>query len=230
MLRVPNTFLVSKSSIHYYIIIQIRLIKCMYFSSGTHPIPGVPLQPHSLTDTAEEDNRFSKRWRRQTEEKPRGRQINLYQATWQTWFPHETEPHGKLPSSMNSMSMGYKRGAFHSLASPPTGSSICMDKIRLIEAIIMGRMDRKSSIETEPRTLKMNQIQFARVSMEGLMIACVCVFLVWVRLSDEQWFCDELQEAALYVMNTTSMEEAIKIFTEVISYTNFAINHYQIPY
>ncbi|KAG7011119.1 hypothetical protein SDJN02_27917, partial [Cucurbita argyrosperma subsp. argyrosperma] len=47
----------------------------------------------------------------------------------------------------------------------------------------MGRMDRKSSIETEPRTLKMNQIQFAR-------------------------------EAALYVMNTTSMEEAIKIFTE----------------
>ncbi|XP_022971739.1 uncharacterized protein LOC111470407 [Cucurbita maxima] len=47
----------------------------------------------------------------------------------------------------------------------------------------MGRMDRKSSIETEPRTLKMNQIQFARLT-------------------------------ALYVMNTTSMEEAIKIFTE----------------
>ncbi|KAL4012894.1 hypothetical protein IC575_025039 [Cucumis melo] len=47
----------------------------------------------------------------------------------------------------------------------------------------MGSIDRKSSIENEPRTLKMNQIQFAR-------------------------------EAALYVLNTTTIEEAMKIFTE----------------
>ncbi|XP_038902606.1 uncharacterized protein LOC120089256 [Benincasa hispida] len=47
----------------------------------------------------------------------------------------------------------------------------------------MGNIDRKSSIENEPRTLRMHQIQFAR-------------------------------EAALYVINTTTIEEAMKIFTE----------------
>ncbi|KAG6605318.1 hypothetical protein SDJN02_02069 [Cucurbita argyrosperma subsp. argyrosperma] len=47
----------------------------------------------------------------------------------------------------------------------------------------MERIDRKSSIENEPRTLKMHQIQFAR-------------------------------EAALYVINTSSIEEAMRIFTE----------------
>ncbi|XP_057971987.1 uncharacterized protein LOC131160373 [Malania oleifera] len=46
-----------------------------------------------------------------------------------------------------------------------------------------GRIERQSSIESEPRTLSIEQIQFAR-------------------------------EAALYVMNTRSMEEALSIFTE----------------
>nr|GMC93162.1 uncharacterized protein LOC109146497 isoform X1 [Ipomoea batatas]GMC98773.1 uncharacterized protein LOC109146497 isoform X1 [Ipomoea batatas] len=44
-------------------------------------------------------------------------------------------------------------------------------------------LDRKSSIENEPRTLNINQIQFAR-------------------------------EAALSVLSTTSIEEALRIFTE----------------
>ncbi|XP_034683934.1 uncharacterized protein LOC117913116 [Vitis riparia] len=44
-------------------------------------------------------------------------------------------------------------------------------------------MERQTSIETEPMTLTINQLQFAR-------------------------------EAALYVMNTKSMEEALSIFTE----------------
>ncbi|XP_050207152.1 uncharacterized protein LOC126656599 [Mercurialis annua] len=44
-------------------------------------------------------------------------------------------------------------------------------------------IDRKSSIENEPRTLSFDQIKYAR-------------------------------EAALYVMNTRSMEEAVNIFTE----------------
>ncbi|XP_061970559.1 uncharacterized protein LOC133693372 [Populus nigra] len=47
----------------------------------------------------------------------------------------------------------------------------------------MVRIQRKSSIESEPRTLTMDQIQFAR-------------------------------EAALYVVNTRSIEEALSIFTE----------------
>ncbi|PON36077.1 hypothetical protein PanWU01x14_331070 [Parasponia andersonii] len=45
------------------------------------------------------------------------------------------------------------------------------------------RIDRKSSIESEPRTLRMDQIHFAR-------------------------------EAALYVMKTRTVEEAMSIFTE----------------
>ncbi|XP_043719464.1 uncharacterized protein LOC122667277 [Telopea speciosissima] len=45
------------------------------------------------------------------------------------------------------------------------------------------RIERTSSIESEPRTLTMNQIQFAR-------------------------------EAALYVMQTKSIEEALSIFTK----------------
>ncbi|GMN32987.1 hypothetical protein TIFTF001_003913 [Ficus carica] len=44
-------------------------------------------------------------------------------------------------------------------------------------------IDRMSSIESEPRTLRMDQIHFAR-------------------------------EAALYVLQTRSMEEAMRIFTE----------------
>ncbi|KAJ6996323.1 hypothetical protein NC653_013045 [Populus alba x Populus x berolinensis] len=48
----------------------------------------------------------------------------------------------------------------------------------------MVRIQRKSSMESEPRTLTMDQIQFAR-------------------------------EAALYVVNTRSIEEALSIFTEV---------------
>ncbi|XP_011032335.1 PREDICTED: uncharacterized protein LOC105131187 isoform X1 [Populus euphratica] len=47
----------------------------------------------------------------------------------------------------------------------------------------MVRIQRKSSIESEPRTLTMDQIHFAR-------------------------------EAALYVVNTRSIEEALSIFTE----------------
>ncbi|KAJ6929111.1 hypothetical protein NC652_013086 [Populus alba x Populus x berolinensis] len=47
----------------------------------------------------------------------------------------------------------------------------------------MVRIQRKSSMESEPRTLTMDQIQFAR-------------------------------EAALYVVNTRSIEEALSIFTE----------------
>ncbi|XP_011032337.1 PREDICTED: uncharacterized protein LOC105131187 isoform X3 [Populus euphratica] len=49
----------------------------------------------------------------------------------------------------------------------------------------MVRIQRKSSIESEPRTLTMDQIHFAR-------------------------------EAALYVVNTRSIEEALSIFTERI--------------
>ena len=48
-------------------------------------------------------------------------------------------------------------------------------------------MERQTSIETEPMTLTINQLQFAR-------------------------------EAALYVMNTRSMEEALSIFTEVMTH------------
>ncbi|KAI5672438.1 hypothetical protein M9H77_12802 [Catharanthus roseus] len=44
-------------------------------------------------------------------------------------------------------------------------------------------IDRKSSIEKEPRTLNIDQIQIAR-------------------------------EAALYVVSTRSMEEALRVFTE----------------
>ncbi|CAN4126307.1 unnamed protein product [Withania somnifera] len=44
-------------------------------------------------------------------------------------------------------------------------------------------LNRTSSIENEPRTLNLNQIQFAR-------------------------------DAALYVINTRGLEEAMKIFTE----------------
>ncbi|KAL7224209.1 hypothetical protein ACSBR1_025636 [Camellia fascicularis] len=47
----------------------------------------------------------------------------------------------------------------------------------------MATIERKSSIENEPRTLSMNQIQFAR-------------------------------DAALYVLNTRSIEEAMRIFTK----------------
>ncbi|KAI8535679.1 hypothetical protein RHMOL_Rhmol10G0192500 [Rhododendron molle] len=45
------------------------------------------------------------------------------------------------------------------------------------------RMDRKSSIENEPRTLNVHQIQFAR-------------------------------DAAQYVVKTSTIEEALRIFTE----------------
>ncbi|XVE74601.1 hypothetical protein DITRI_Ditri12bG0030400 [Diplodiscus trichospermus] len=45
------------------------------------------------------------------------------------------------------------------------------------------RIDRKSSIESEPRTLRIDQIQYAR-------------------------------EAALYVVSTRSIEEAMSIFTK----------------
>ncbi|KAJ6677830.1 hypothetical protein OIU85_008413 [Salix viminalis] len=50
-------------------------------------------------------------------------------------------------------------------------------------AMAAARIDRKPSIEFEPRTLTMDQIQFAR-------------------------------EAALYVMNTRTMEAALSVFTE----------------
>uniref|UniRef100_A0A2N9IIS3 Uncharacterized protein n=1 Tax=Fagus sylvatica TaxID=28930 RepID=A0A2N9IIS3_FAGSY len=52
-----------------------------------------------------------------------------------------------------------------------------------MEGASMVRIDRKSSIESEPRTLGIDQIQFAR-------------------------------EAALYVLNTRTIEEAMTIFTE----------------
>ncbi|KAB5548287.1 hypothetical protein DKX38_011693 [Salix brachista] len=51
------------------------------------------------------------------------------------------------------------------------------------DTAMAARIDRKPSIEFEPRTLTMDQIQFAR-------------------------------EAALYVMNTRSMEAALSVFTE----------------
>ncbi|XP_011032336.1 PREDICTED: uncharacterized protein LOC105131187 isoform X2 [Populus euphratica] len=54
----------------------------------------------------------------------------------------------------------------------------------------MVRIQRKSSIESEPRTLTMDQIHFAR-------------------------------EAALYVVNTRSIEEALSIFTEVNNILRF---------
>ncbi|XP_031094527.1 uncharacterized protein LOC115998982 [Ipomoea triloba] len=49
--------------------------------------------------------------------------------------------------------------------------------------MVYRELDRKSSIENEPRTLNIHQIQFAR-------------------------------EAALSVLSTTSIEEALRIFTE----------------
>ncbi|KAJ0039682.1 hypothetical protein Pint_27280 [Pistacia integerrima] len=49
---------------------------------------------------------------------------------------------------------------------------------------VVSRIDRKSSIETEPRTLSIDQIQYAR-------------------------------EAALYVLNTMSIEEAMNVFMKV---------------
>ncbi|KAL3591406.1 hypothetical protein D5086_010046 [Populus alba] len=57
----------------------------------------------------------------------------------------------------------------------------------------MVRIQRKSSMESEPRTLTMDQIQFAR-------------------------------EAALYVVNTRSIEEALSIFTENIITKNASPN------
>ncbi|XP_058186912.1 uncharacterized protein LOC131303868 [Rhododendron vialii] len=54
--------------------------------------------------------------------------------------------------------------------------------LKIGETEIM-RMDRKSSIETEPRTLNVHQIQFAR-------------------------------DAAKYVVNTSTIEEALRIFTQ----------------
>ncbi|XP_030924003.1 uncharacterized protein LOC115950870 isoform X4 [Quercus lobata] len=50
-----------------------------------------------------------------------------------------------------------------------------------MEGVSMVRIDRKSSIESEPRTLGFDQIQYAR-------------------------------EAALYVLNTKTIEEAMTIF------------------
>ncbi|KAL3721470.1 hypothetical protein ACJRO7_033898 [Eucalyptus globulus] len=55
-----------------------------------------------------------------------------------------------------------------------------MDAMESVAAV--ARIDRKSSIENEPRTLGVDQIQFAR-------------------------------EAAEYVMNTRSSDEALTIFT-----------------
>uniref|UniRef100_A0A2N9IMX5 Uncharacterized protein n=1 Tax=Fagus sylvatica TaxID=28930 RepID=A0A2N9IMX5_FAGSY len=54
-----------------------------------------------------------------------------------------------------------------------------------MEGTSMIRIDRKSSIESEPRALGIDQIQFAR-------------------------------EAALYVLNTRTIEEAKAIFTKVM--------------
>ncbi|KAB1210576.1 hypothetical protein CJ030_MR6G010872 [Morella rubra] len=52
-----------------------------------------------------------------------------------------------------------------------------------MEGASVVRIDRKSSIESEPRTLSIDQIQYAR-------------------------------EAAMYVMNTRTIEEAMRIFTK----------------
>ncbi|CAK7355004.1 unnamed protein product [Dovyalis caffra] len=54
----------------------------------------------------------------------------------------------------------------------------------------MVRIDRQSSIENEPRTLTMDQIQYAR-------------------------------EAALCVVNTRSIEEALSIFTQLYVIVGF---------
>ncbi|CAA3027701.1 Hypothetical predicted protein [Olea europaea subsp. europaea] len=82
-------------------------------------------------------------------------------------------------------------------------------------------IERQSSIEKEPLTLNIDQIQFARASLSlslSLSIyiyiythththrsVSVDVFLGWIWL---------LQEAALYVMNNRSIEEALRIFTK----------------
>ncbi|CAI9108888.1 OLC1v1008590C1 [Oldenlandia corymbosa var. corymbosa] len=52
----------------------------------------------------------------------------------------------------------------------------------MMSGSVMPNLERKSSIENEPRTLNLSQIQIAR-------------------------------EAALYVVSTRSMEEALRIFT-----------------
>ncbi|XP_042516055.1 uncharacterized protein LOC122090498 [Macadamia integrifolia] len=55
------------------------------------------------------------------------------------------------------------------------------------------QIERKSSIESEPRTLNMNQLKFAR-------------------------------EAALYVMQTRNIEEALSIFTKGLEPVVSAVN------
>ncbi|XP_018503027.2 uncharacterized protein LOC103947494 isoform X1 [Pyrus x bretschneideri] len=61
------------------------------------------------------------------------------------------------------------------------------------------RMDRKSSIETEPRTLRIDQIKFARVKgMQRVRYTRGSIYM----------------EAAKYVVNTKNIEEAMSIFTE----------------
>ncbi|KAK6922819.1 hypothetical protein RJ641_011123 [Dillenia turbinata] len=59
------------------------------------------------------------------------------------------------------------------------------------------RMGRLSSIEAEPRTLKVDQIRCARVNM----------------LHYSNMFYNK-QEAAICVMNTKTIEEAMSIFTD----------------
>lgn len=88
---------------------------------------------------------------------------------------------------------------------------------------IMGdsAIGRKSSIESEPRTLRFNQIQYARVNIYIylLLIPSSFLLLFWVLYVVEfddhgvRWF--GLQEVAEFVMNTNSIEEAKRIFTKV---------------
>ncbi|KAL3721474.1 hypothetical protein ACJRO7_033902 [Eucalyptus globulus] len=74
-------------------------------------------------------------------------------------------------------------------------------------AAAVARIDRKSSIESEPRTLGVDQIQFARVKFR----------LFLYRSNVVVWFSDGwmvvFQEAAEYVVNTRSTDEALTIFT-----------------
>ncbi|KAJ6918562.1 hypothetical protein NC651_012727 [Populus alba x Populus x berolinensis] len=86
----------------------------------------------------------------------------------------------------------------------------------------MVRIQRKSSMESEPRTLTMDQIQFARVYLsegEGLGWYCsptgsTSMFGMFVGLMIREGGVISYSEAALYVVNTRSIEEALSIFTE----------------
>ncbi|KAJ0973119.1 hypothetical protein J5N97_021078 [Dioscorea zingiberensis] len=78
------------------------------------------------------------------------------------------------------------------------------------------RIERVSSIELEPRTLTLDQLQYARV-VSFLLICCfvdqefvVDEYVTISKLHFLFWF----QEEALFILSTKSSDEAFSIFTQ----------------